>query len=115
LPSGHSGPTDSDPYGIDQVIASSERYVLVIEQRDDWDGSERQQDQLVAKVGAYLKFATEGEMPLRYPNSKGREVEIRLLYTTEPPEELTPVLTQFEKTLAANGLSFAVAPLHPTS
>jgi hypothetical protein len=98
------------------VIPGRERYILLMEQRDEWDGSERQQNDLVSKFASYLKFATEGEPPelhRRYPDAKTKpeRPEIRLVYKTLPPDTLVPVIERLSETAANAGLDFAAFPL----
>lgn len=109
------GRTDADEYGVDFVIAGAERYVLVIEQREEWDGSERQQDDLVAKVGSYLNFVADKEFSRRYPDSKETEKppEILLVFKSEPPAKLGRVIERLAKTVEDDGLTLTTAPLSP--
>ena len=99
----------SNPYGLDlDPVRTSDGYLLAIIQRDDWDGSEEQQNDLVAKVGGYLHFIAE-DSEQYVPASNGEDWTIELQTRQELPEALTRVWEQLTKTARERGVTLKLA------
>jgi len=90
-----------DAIGIDD---STGQTVLTISDHLEWD-----KDHLFLlqeKLNTYLSFVESGEIFQAYPNSKGREVLIKVICKYPPDQSVESYLKQIEKIVESAGIKF---------
>src|SRR4051812_35057301 len=93
-----------DAIGVDRDTGA---VVLTLVDGLDWEDEVKHLDVLRGKLQSYLKFIESGELLESYPNGRGRDVRIEVVFRCEPTEAARGLL-QCEKEVAA-GLSVALA------
>lgn len=83
-----------------------EEFKLIIVATDEWDDSEEEQDLLLEKINAYLRFALEGELAERLPESKGRSFSIHIDSRSQLPVNIQRLASQLQLTLADQHINF---------
>jgi len=96
-----------NPKVIDLVtITTAGDVVLVMIDDRPWDGGVVRLAQLQDKINHYLAFALDGDMFVKFPQTRGRPLSLRLDCSTEPDartrEFLVAVATQVDVPIAVN-------------
>jgi glycerophosphoryl diester phosphodiesterase len=79
--------------------------VLTISDHLDWTNSTQHQLVLQAKFNKYLAFVESGEILERYPDAKGKPVEIKVIFKYTPDDEGLQFLERAKKVIESAGFS----------
>ena len=77
--------------------------ILTISDHLDWSDSIQHQSALQAKFNKYLAFIESGEILERYPDAKGRPVEIKVVLKYRPDEQGWKFLARARQVIESAG------------
>jgi hypothetical protein len=92
-----------DAIGLDNV---TDEAVLTLIDANEWDGAEH----LIAlqdKLNCYLRFIESGELLDAYPNARGREVRIDVIFRSHPDPAGVAFLEKAEAAIRGASLAFS--------
>ena len=95
--------TEKDRTGVIDMIAHDPKTgeaVLVMNEPNEWDGSDEQLLSLQERFNAYVSFLLDGEMAEAHPELIGKPARIELRCTHMPDERALELLAQIHDQLA---------------
>ena len=100
-----------DRTGIVDVIAEDKRtgeIVLVMNEPDEWDGSDEQLLALQERFNAYVSFLLDGEMAADHPDLAGKRARIELRCAHVPDTRALELLGLIHDQLTFQEIKFEV-------
>jgi hypothetical protein len=104
-------PTRKDRTGVIDVIAQDAKtgdVVLVMNEPNEWDGSEEQLLGLQERFNAYVSFLLDGEMAEAHPELAGKPTRIELRCAHMPDTRALELLGHIHDQLAFQEISLEV-------
>ena len=102
---------DKDRTGVIDVIAEDKKtgeVVLVMNQHNEWDGSNEQLLVLQERFNAYVSFLLDGEMESDHPELAGKPARIEMRCAHMPDKRALELLGLIHDRLAFQELKFEV-------
>jgi|SRR5579864_5033654 len=100
---------------IDVVSKDSKgTVVLSISDHLNWDNVKQHLLILQEKINTYLNFVESGEIYEKYPDTKGRPIEIEVRFHYEPSMEARAFLAKVKPIVENSGYSFRFEQLSAT-
>src|SRR3954465_8600822 len=99
--------TDKDRTGVIDVIAADNKtgeVVLVMNQPNEWDGSNEQLLVLQERFNAYVSFLLDGEMDSDHPHLAGKPARIEVRCAHMPDSQTLELLGLIHDQLAFQGI-----------
>jgi hypothetical protein len=96
---------------IDSVTLSADggSYRLLMTEVRPFEDSDEQFTQLMEKVNAYVEFIQTGQLYDRFPEARGKALDVRLICRNEPVgERFVKLLRAATALFARHGVDFAV-------
>ncbi|MEU5876582.1 DUF6572 domain-containing protein [Spirillospora sp. NPDC047279] len=96
---------------VDEITATDDgsSYTLVMVETRPFEMSERQTDQLLAKINSYLDIIQSGKLVERFPEMAGKEIKVRLVCMDEPSHpKAMELLSTGAALFRKHGVDFAV-------
>ncbi len=104
-------PTRKDRTGVIDVIAQDAKtgdVVLVMNEPNEWDGSDEQLLSLQERFNAYASFLLDGEMAEAHPELAGKRTRIELRCTHIPDTRALELLGHIHDQLAFQDIKLEV-------
>jgi len=80
--------------------------VLSISDHLDWDNTKEHLQVLQEKINTYLAFLDSGEVYEKYPDAKGRPIEIEVMFHYQPNPEARSFLAKVKPIVEGSGYGF---------
>jgi hypothetical protein len=103
--------TDKDRTGVIDVIAEDKKtgeVVLVMNQHNEWDGSNEQLLVLQERFNAYVSFLLDGEMESDHPELAGKPARIEMRCAHMPDSRTLELLVLIHDQLAFQDIKMEV-------
>jgi len=103
--------TDKDRTGVIDVIAEDKKtgeVVLVMNQHNEWDGSNEQLLVLQERFNAYVSFLLDGEMESVHPELAGKPARIEMRCAHMPDSRTLELLVLIHDQLAFQDIKMEV-------
>jgi hypothetical protein len=103
--------TDKDRTGVIDVIAEDKKtgeVVLVMNQHNEWDGSNEQLLVLQERFNAYVSFLLDGEMDSDHPELAGKPARIEMRCAHMPDSRTLELLVLIHDQLAFQDIKMEV-------
>ncbi|HEY4638325.1 MAG TPA: DUF6572 domain-containing protein [Candidatus Udaeobacter sp.] len=103
--------TDKDRTGVIDVIAADNKtgeVVLVMNEPNEWDGSNEQLLGLQERFNAYVSFLLDGEMDSAHPELAGKPARIEVRCAHMPDSQTLELLGLIHDQLAFQGIKMEV-------
>ncbi len=88
--------------------------VLSISDHLGWENTAEHLRLLQEKINTYLKFLDSGEVYEKYPDAKGRPIEIEIMFHCQPSLEARSFLAKVKPIVVASGYGFRVEQFSAT-
>lgn len=89
----------------------TDEFALIMVETREWDRSKERMLELHRKVINYLRFALEGEMVRKFPESIDKPVRIQLNYFHPPDIETEEFFKELAKQMQTHGIRFVTKQL----
>jgi hypothetical protein len=93
------------------LSADGKTVYMIMSEAGPWDGSTARFARIQDRANEYLAFALDGEMRLRYPESVGKQIHLRLDSDSPPDPASAQFLATLGAALRAHGVEFSVEVL----
>jgi Family of unknown function (DUF6572) len=80
--------------------------VLSISDHLDWENTKEHLHLLQEKINTYLRFLDSGEVFEKYPDSRGRPIEIEIIFHYQPTMEARSFLAKVKPIVEGSGYGF---------